>query len=182
MKKHESIAEYILEFPENIQAKLLEMKAIISKAVPNAQEVISYNMPAFKQHGVLVYFAGYKNHIGFYPTGSGIAAFANEINEYKSSKGAIQFPLSEPLPAKLITKIVRFRQQQDQEKQDLLKPKFISALSAPAQRALANAGIKTLKQLAKWNESDLLELHGLGPSAMPKIYEALAKEGLQLKQ
>jgi len=182
MKKYESIAEYILEFPKEIQEKLMEMKSIISKAVPNAQEVISYNMPAFKQHGILVYFAGYKNHIGFYPTGSGIKAFTKEISGYKNSKGAVQFSLTEPLPAKLITQIVKFRQLQDQEKQDLLKPKFMSALSAPAQRALANAGIKTLKQLAKWKENDLLALHGLGPSALPKIYEALANEGLQLKQ
>ena len=85
------------------------MRATIKKAAPKAEEVISYGMPAYRLDGVLVYFAGYGKHIGFYPTGRGVAAFQQELTKYKTSKGAIQFPLDKPLPLALITKIVRFR-------------------------------------------------------------------------
>lgn len=112
--------EYIKSFPEETQKILEQMRSIIKKAAPKAEEVISYAMPAFKQNSVLVYFAGYKNHIGFYPTGSGIATFKDEFSKYKSSKGAVQFPIDKPLPTVLITKIVKFRVAQDTEK---AKPK-----------------------------------------------------------
>ena len=101
--------EYIAGFPDDIQKLLQKMRAIICKAAPHAEEVISYGMPAYKQHKVLVYFAACKNHIGFYPTGSGIEAFKEELTAYKFSKGAIQFPFDKPLPSALITKIVKFR-------------------------------------------------------------------------
>lgn len=73
-------------------------------------------MPAYKLHGALVYFAAYKNHIGLYPTGSGIHAFRDEISNYKNSKGTVQFPMDQPLPLKLIEKIVRFRVKENKEK------------------------------------------------------------------
>jgi uncharacterized protein YdhG (YjbR/CyaY superfamily) len=111
--KAENIDEYISGFPKETQKLLKQMREIITKAAPKAVEVISYGMPAFKQDGVLVYFAGYAKHIGFYPTSSGIANFQKEISAYKSSKGAIQFPLDKALPATLITKIVKFRVKED---------------------------------------------------------------------
>jgi uncharacterized protein YdhG (YjbR/CyaY superfamily) len=114
--KFASVNEYFSVFPAPIKAKLKEMKKIIQEAAPEAEEVISYNMPAFKMNGVLVYYAGYKEHIGFYPTGSGIAAFKKEIEGYKNSKGAVQFPLDEPLPAALITKMVKYRVKEDKAK------------------------------------------------------------------
>ena len=114
--KFESVTQYFSVFPSKIKARLKEMRDIIREAAPGAEEVISYNMPAFKQHGVLVYYAGYEKHIGFYPTGSGIAAFQKEISAYKSSKGAVQFSLDEPLPKALITKMVKFRVKEDKEK------------------------------------------------------------------
>lgn len=114
--KFKDTDDYISTFPEDVQQKLQQIRSIIKKAVPKAQEVISYNMPAFKQNSVLVYFAGAKNHIGFYPTPSPIEAFQKELAAYKTSKGAIQFPLEEALPAGLITKIVKFRVEQDLQK------------------------------------------------------------------
>ena len=85
------------------------MQATIGKAAPNATEAIKYAMPTFVLHGNLVHFAGYQNHIGFYPAPSGIEVFKKELTAYKTSKGAIQFPLDKPLPLSLITKIVKFR-------------------------------------------------------------------------
>ena len=111
-----NIDQYISTFPEDTQLLLEKLREIIKKAAPKAEEVISYKMPAFKQNGVLVYFAGYKSHIGFYPTGSGIKAFQEEISKYKNSKGAVQFPLDKPLPVGLITKMVKYRVKEDQEK------------------------------------------------------------------
>ena len=114
-KKPESIDEYISAFPEHTQKLLQQMRAVIHKAAPKTEEVISYGMPAFKLHTVLVYFAGYKNHIGFYPTSSSIRLFKDQFADYKSSKGAVQFPLDKPLPVKLIKEITVFRAKEDTE-------------------------------------------------------------------
>jgi uncharacterized protein YdhG (YjbR/CyaY superfamily) len=108
-KQYKSIDEYIEEFPDNIQTILEKVRQTIRKAAPEATEAISYQMPAFKLHGNLVYFAALKNHIGFYPTPSGIEAFEEELLPYKTSKGAIQFSLDKPIPYDLIEKIVKFR-------------------------------------------------------------------------
>jgi uncharacterized protein YdhG (YjbR/CyaY superfamily) len=107
------IDKYIACFPTEIQEKLQQLRDIIQKAAPDSQEVISYKMPAYKMKGILVYFAGYKNHIGFYPTESPIRVFGDELIDYKTSKGAIQFPVGRPLPANLITRIVKYRINED---------------------------------------------------------------------
>lgn len=112
MEKSELIDNYIKTFPVDIQLKLEEIRTIIIQAAPEASEIISYKMPAYKQHEILVYFAGYKSHIGFYPTANGIATFIDEIKKYKYAKGSVQFPLNEELPKALITKIVKFRIQE----------------------------------------------------------------------
>lgn len=104
-----SIDEYILQFPLEVQDKLNSLRKVIKESAPDAVEKISYNMPAFNFHGNLVYFAAFKKHIGFYPTSSGIFAFEHELSEYKSSKGAVQFPIEKPLPYELIRKMVKFR-------------------------------------------------------------------------
>jgi uncharacterized protein YdhG (YjbR/CyaY superfamily) len=111
-----SIDEYIAAFPEDIQKLLEEVRATVRAAAPEAEERISYQMPAFAQKGILVYFAAMKHHIGFYPTSSGIQAFQAELSPYKTSKGAIQFPLDKPLPLDLITRIVRFRVEENLKK------------------------------------------------------------------
>ena len=110
------VDHYIATFPAETRALLEAVRATIQMAAPEAQEVISYQMPAYKYHGMLVFFAGYKNHIGFYPSGSGIVEFQEALTPYKSSKGAVQFPINKPMPLDLIDKMVRFRVAQNLEK------------------------------------------------------------------
>ena len=119
MNKVADVDEYIQSFPVEIQAILKKLRVVIQKAAPKSEEVISYNMPAYKQNGALVYFAAYKNHIGFYPTASPIKVFNDQLENYKTSKGAIQFPLDKPLPKKLITNIVKYKLQENILKQKL---------------------------------------------------------------
>jgi len=111
-----SIDAYIAAAPPDRRALLDELRATIRVAAPEAEETISYGMPAFAQHGTLVYFALQKNHIGFYPTASGIAAFQEELAAYESSKGAVRFPLDRPLPLDLIQRIVRLRVAENRRK------------------------------------------------------------------
>ena len=107
---------YIKSFPKETQTLLTQLRKTIRQAAPEAEESIAYQMPTFKVNGKnLVHFAAYKNHIGFYPAPSGLKAFENEIAKYKHSKGAVQFPLDEPLPLPLITKIVKFRVKENLE-------------------------------------------------------------------
>jgi uncharacterized protein YdhG (YjbR/CyaY superfamily) len=113
MKKYNTVEEYFSDFTKMAQVKLQELREIIKAAAPQAKEVISYNMPAFKQNRILVYYAAYKNHIGFYPTPSGITTFESRLTNYKYSKGAIQFPIDQPLPKELIQDILRFRIEED---------------------------------------------------------------------
>jgi uncharacterized protein YdhG (YjbR/CyaY superfamily) len=101
-----TIDEYIATCPKEIQTILEELRAFIRATVPEAEEKISYQMPAFALKGILVYFAAQKNHIGFYPTGSGVAAFEKELTSYAHSKGAIRFPIDKPLPWDLIKKLL----------------------------------------------------------------------------
>ncbi len=104
-----SIDEYIASFPTNVQHTLRELRSAIKEAAPQAEETISYGMPAFKLNGILVYFAAHKHHIGFYPTASGIRAFKEKLAVYKQSKGAVQFPIDESIPFDIVKEIVRFR-------------------------------------------------------------------------
>ncbi|MCX6730936.1 MAG: DUF1801 domain-containing protein [Candidatus Roizmanbacteria bacterium] len=100
---------YIQTFPKKIQLILESLRKTIKKIVPNAEETIAYGIPTFKLNGNLVHFAAYKNHIGFYPSPSGIDAFKSELSQYKLTKGTIQFPMNVPLPLDLIKRIVKFR-------------------------------------------------------------------------
>ncbi len=110
-----NIDEYIATFPEEVQDVLQEIRTTIHKAAPEAEEAISYQMPTFKLNGNLVHFAAWKNHIGFYPTPSGTKEFQKEISKYAFAKGSIQFPLDEPMPHALITKIVKYRVKEGQK-------------------------------------------------------------------
>jgi uncharacterized protein YdhG (YjbR/CyaY superfamily) len=105
----QTVEEYLAAFPPPIQKLITSMRRCIKKAAPEAEEVISYQMPAYKYHGMLVYFCAFKNHIGFYPRISGIEAFKRELSAYKGAKGSVQFPIDKPLPLGLIAKIVKFR-------------------------------------------------------------------------
>ena len=199
---------YIAEFPDNVQQQLQKLRKIILQTVPNAEEIISYKMPAYKVYECLVYFAGYKNHVGFYPTGSGIAAFEHELGNYKYSKGAVQFEIDKELPRDLIVRMVEYRLASaiaKHESKKVLKtckkghqfykssdckscpfceaenkPKdgFMASISAPARRALISKNINTLTDLAQHTEKEILDLHGIGPTAIPKLKVALKDVGL----
>jgi uncharacterized protein YdhG (YjbR/CyaY superfamily) len=108
-KEYNNIDEYINMFFGDIKKNLQQLRETIKGVVPEAEEVISYGMPAFKLNKVLIYFAAYKNHIGFYPTPSAIIKFKKELTAYKTSKGAIQFPLDKPIPLDLVKRITQFR-------------------------------------------------------------------------
>ncbi|MBL0953907.1 MAG: DUF1801 domain-containing protein [Leptospira sp.] len=116
-KKPENIDEYILSFPKDIQIILNHIRYIIQEEAPNAKEAIKYAIPTFIQNGNLVHFAAFKNHIGFYALPSGNIAFQKEISKFKSGKGSIQFPITEPMPDELIRKIVRFRLKENESKE-----------------------------------------------------------------
>ena len=111
-----NIDAYIAGFPIEVQRKLEEIRTAIRKAAPEAEETISYAIPTFKLQGNLVHFAAFKNHIGFYPAPGGIEAFKKELSSYEGAKGSVQFPLEDPLPLDLITKIVKFRVKENLEK------------------------------------------------------------------
>ncbi len=104
-----SIDEYVATFPIEIQNILQEIRAVVQDAAPDAIEKISYQMPTFYLHGNLVHFAAFKHHIGFYPTPTGVDAFAKELAQFKSAKGSAQFPLNQPMPLELIARIVKHR-------------------------------------------------------------------------
>src|SRR5664279_4315455 len=114
--KFEDIDSYIASFPEETQKLLQQLRITISTAAPEATETINYGMPTFTLNGNLVHFAAFKNHIGFYPTPSGIEAFKKELSVYDGAKGSVQFPLSRPIPFDLITRIVKFRVKEKMEK------------------------------------------------------------------
>jgi uncharacterized protein YdhG (YjbR/CyaY superfamily) len=114
-----SIDEYIAAFPEEIQAILQEIRETIKAAAPDAEEKISYQMPAFALKGNLVYFGAFKDHIGFYPTPSGTEAFKEEIARYQGGKGSIRFPLDEPMPLDLISRIVKMRVAENLKKAEV---------------------------------------------------------------
>ncbi|HSU49786.1 MAG TPA: DUF1801 domain-containing protein [Segetibacter sp.] len=117
------VNEYIAGFPEETQKLLRSIRSIIKNAAPEAEEMISYQMPAYKYKGMLVYFAGHTQHIGFYPTPSGIEEFKQDLSNFKSSKGAVQFPLNNPLPKELIKRIVKFRIKENNAKAEIKKTK-----------------------------------------------------------
>ncbi len=111
-----TIDEYISTFPENVQKILENLRDVIKKAAPQAEETINYQIPTFRLNGNLVHFAAYKNHIGFYPTPSGIEHFKDELSAYEVAKGSVKFPLNKPIPYDLIRNIVEFRVKENLKK------------------------------------------------------------------
>lgn len=115
MINYKNFSEYTKQQPKEVQKILKELHEVIKKSAPKAEESISYGMPTFKYNGPLVYFAGQKHHLGFYPTPSGVAAFKKELADYSTSKGCIRFSYHKPLPVALIAKIVKFRVKENNE-------------------------------------------------------------------
>ncbi|MEA4870916.1 MAG: DUF1801 domain-containing protein [Christensenella sp.] len=107
------ITDYILQFPPEVQAKLNQMRDAILEIAPEATEKIAYGIPTFSLKGNMVHFAAYKNHIGFYPGADGIAAFTEQLQAFKLSKGTVQFPLDQPLPLELVRRITIYRKEQN---------------------------------------------------------------------
>ena len=176
--KPANIDAYIATFPGGVQKILEQVRVTVIKAAPGAEETISYGMPAFRYKGrVIIYFAGYKSHIGLYATPAGHAAFAKELSKYKQGRGSVQFPLDKPMPLNLIARMVKFRAKQQAEKEI----DFLPRLSAPARRALQNNGVKTLKDLAKYTETEILQFHGIGKTAIPVLQKALQEKGFNFK-
>jgi uncharacterized protein YdhG (YjbR/CyaY superfamily) len=117
MKAFTNVDEYISGFEKETQDRLAAVRKLVRETAPEAEESISYGMPAYKVNGKpLIYFGGYKSHIGFYATPTGHKAFEKELSKYKQGKGSVQFPLDEPLPSKLIKDIVLFRLEENREK------------------------------------------------------------------
>lgn len=116
MEKVKTVDEYIGRFPNDVQKVLQAVRDTIKAAAPEAKESIAYGMPAYKLNGPLVYFAGYKSHVGLYATPSGHAAFAEELSKYKQGKGSVQFPIDQEMPLELISRIVKFRAEENRDK------------------------------------------------------------------
>lgn len=190
------IDTYLQQFHGLKLERLQEMRAMLQKALPDADECISYGMPAYRMSKVLVYFAGNAHHIGFYPTSSGIKKFEHELGNWKYSKGAIQFPYEEKLPKGLIMRIARMRMEeveaplesrcllkanQDKSKeydriiQNMESVLRESGLAKPALRALIDHDIMTMKALKKLDDTTLYSMHGIGPKAVA-IIKGLIKQ------
>ncbi len=119
------IDEYITSFPEEVRVLLEKVRSTIREAAPGAKEAISYRMPTFKLKGNLVHFAAFKNHVGFFPTSTGIANFKEELSSYKGAKGSVQFPYDKPIPYDLIRKIVEFRVRENLERAEVKTNKSV---------------------------------------------------------
>jgi uncharacterized protein YdhG (YjbR/CyaY superfamily) len=118
-----TIDEFIANSPKEVQAILKKIRTTIKRAAPDAEETINYGIPTFTLKGNLVHFAGFKSHIGFYPTPSGIEKFKKELSVYEGAKGSVKFPLDKPIPYGLIEKIVKFRVKENLEKAEMRKKK-----------------------------------------------------------
>lgn len=127
-----TIDEYIAAYPKDIQKKLNDVRDVIRKAAPEAEEAIKYAIPTFVLHGNLVHFAAMTNHLGFYPAPAGIVEFKKELSKYVQGKGSIQFPYDQPLPLRLIKAIVEFRVAQNLEKAESKKKTSLTKSSAKA--------------------------------------------------
>ena len=125
MRQFQTVDAYLSAFPEKVRRSLAGLRKTIRQAAPQAEEVISYNMPAFKWNGMLVWYAAHKDHIGFYPRASAILAFKDELAGYKTSKGAIQFPIEEGIPINLVKKIVKFRLKENGQSHKGTEPELL---------------------------------------------------------
>lgn len=131
MKRFRTVDEYLSASPKSVQGISDELRRTIGQAAPQAEELISYNMPSFEWNGMLVWYAAHKDHIGFYPRASAIAAFKRELAGYKTSKGAIHFPIEGGIPANLVKKVVRFRVKENQQTQKGKKQMASGSLRRP---------------------------------------------------
>lgn len=173
---------YISAFDEPLRGKLNRIRSLIRRAAPEASEVISNGMAGFVLHDSLVWFAGAGQDVEFYPRGHHFKkVYAAELAGYRTSKGAILFPSSAPLPAKFIARIVHDRVRENTLSAKPTPVGIPDKLGAPAKRALANAKITSLVILAKHTEAEIVALHGMGPGSLPALRAALKAAGLKFQ-
>jgi uncharacterized protein YdhG (YjbR/CyaY superfamily) len=178
----EAVDAYIESFPRPVQMALGRMRRAVLHAVPDADQVIAYDIPTFKLAGRnIVHIAAWTEHVGLYPAPSGIDAFAERTAPYRSGKGTLRFSLTEPLPLDLVTDITAFRVSEELGRLPATKRPIRNVPGKPAQQALDAAGIATLGQLAKLAERDVAALHGMGPKAVSYLREELHCNGLGFK-
>lgn len=168
-----TVEEYISQFDDAIQSRLEALRAIVHTEVPEAIESVSYGLIGYKLNNKpLVYFGGFKNHVGLYATPNGHEKFKNEFKKYKQGKGSVQFPLSQPLPVRLVKKVVIYRKEQVQKSMD---DDSLPPIGRPAKRALAMIGVTKASHLKKYTEQEVLALHGMGPKAIGLLKKAHIK-------
>ena len=194
-KKAGTIDEFLAEVNAEQRAALEKLRKDIKAAAPEAEECINYGVPAFRLHGkMLAGFAASANHCALYPGSLPIEVHAKELEAYDTSKGAIRFQPAKPLPAALVRKLVRTQAAElapraraaSTSRKSTTKQSdggdFLSAIPAPARRALETYGVTTLKKLAGCSEDEILKLHGVGPGSIPKLRAALAEGGLAFRK
>lgn len=188
----QTVDEYLQALPPDVRRALQSIRTQVKRLVPAATEKISYGMPTFFTHRALVGYAAHSGHCSFYPwSGTTLKKFTKELSGFETSAGTVRFTVDRPIPAALIKKIVQARLLEHAEK-DAAGPKKVSASSegfehlagvaAPARRALSNAGIRTLADLAKRREKDVAELHGMGPKALGILRAEMKRSGLSFKK
>ncbi len=212
MTAFNDVDKYIANFPEEVQFKLEEFRLFLQKLLPKATECINYGIPTYKVNEQnLVHFGGFKSHLGFYPGAAVMDIFENELSEYKSAKGSVQFPYNQAIPYDVIEKIVHFRIEQNDlklkqktlkickkghqfyktsdcptcpecEKNSKPKEGFMSKLASPARRALENAGIYSINQLSNYTENEIISLHGMGNNALEKIKAEMKNNNIIFKK
>lgn len=174
------VDEYIQQFPPKTRRLLKELRATIKQVLPDTvTEKISYGIPTFFLKKNIVHYAGYENHLGMYPVPKGDEIFQESIKPYVKGKGTLRFSLEEELP-KTIIKAVVLWQMKELNISAFASNEF-SFLAAPAQRALEQAKIKTLKQLSEYTVAEIAALHGIGRTALHLLEEKLLENGLSFK-
>ncbi len=160
----DDVQAYIDGFPAETQSRLEALRALVHETCPAAIEGLNYGLIGYKLFGhPLVYFGGFKQHIGLYATPEGQEAFADEFARYKQGKGSVQFPLAEPLPIDLITRVI-------EQRVDVVTDR-LPQMGRPALSALESIGVTRLGQVREHSETELLALHGLGPKAIRMLRE-----------
>ncbi len=185
-----TVSEYLAATSPKARKALRQIRTAILKAAPGITERISYRIPTFDLDGkYLLYMAAFKDHVGVYPaTASMMAMYGPQLQRYRSGAGTLRFELDERLPLALITKLAELRVQE--RRAATAKPRsthpnaaaFPPGLSGPALRALAEAGITSMAQLARWRAEDVAALHGTGPKVMRLLQQGLAAQGRHFKR
>ncbi|MHA3685050.1 DUF1801 domain-containing protein [Leucobacter sp. HY1908] len=164
----DDVLAYLAQFPDQTQQRLQTLRGLVRERCPAAAEGMSYGLIGYKLNGhPVIYFGGFKQHIGLYATPAGQAAFAEEFAPYVQGKGSVQLPLTEPLPIDLITRVISHRVESVSDE--------LPQIGRPARAALESIGVARLSQLGTHSEQELLALHGVGPKALRTLRESGAR-------